>query len=112
MQKVRVPFGRAWSRSRAGAEGQWIFVGSGDAGRMLCLMVGFVIPDVSRPGVLGNGGEKDDGGLVVDAPGGEALAVEGAFELGVEASRCPVACRRGAGGPYLWWERCAGTRFG
>ena len=45
----------------------------------------FVVPDLPRPGVLGEGGEEDDGGLVADAPGGEALAVEGAFELSVEA---------------------------
>jgi len=43
------------------------------------------VPDVACPGVLGEDGHEDHGGLVVGAPGGESLAVEGAFELGVEA---------------------------
>ena len=48
-----------------GEEGPRIFVGSGGAGRVLCLMTRFVVPDLPGPGVLGDGGEEDDGGLVV-----------------------------------------------
>lgn len=60
------------------------------SGWSLALVFGFVVPDlphpgVPHPGVLGENDEEDDGGLVVDAPGGEALAVEGAFELRVGA---------------------------
>ncbi len=60
-------------------------LGSGGCAGWTVLVVDLVGPDVSCPGVVGQGGEQHDGGLVVDAPGGEALAVEGAFELGVEA---------------------------
>jgi len=49
------------------------------------LSLEFGVPDLACPGVLGEDGHEDDGGLVVDAPGGESLSVEGAFELGVEA---------------------------
>ena len=51
----------------------------------MSLVFGLVVPDVAGPGVLCLCGEEDDDGLVVDAPCGQALAVEGAFELGVEA---------------------------
>ena len=52
---------------------------------MLGLVTRFVIPSLSGPGVLRHGGEEDERGLVVHAPGREALAVERPLELGVEA---------------------------
>ncbi len=42
-------------------------------------------PDLSGPGVHCLGSREDDDGLVVNAPGGQWLAVEGAFGLGGEA---------------------------
>ena len=65
-------------RGRGSVWGWWLL---GLAG----LALEFGLPDVAGPGVFGEDCHEDDGGLVVGAPGGEALAVEGAFELGVEA---------------------------
>lgn len=45
----------------------------------------FLAPDLPRPRVLGHGGHEHDDSLVVHAPSGEPLAVEGSLELGVQA---------------------------
>ena len=68
---------------------------SGDAGRVLCLMAGFVVPNVSRPGVLGDGGEEDNGGLIVDPPGGEALGLCCVGRSGGMVERLPVGVSDG-----------------
>ena len=66
----------------------------------------------ARAQALSASGQQDDGGLVVDAPGREALAVEGALELGVEALGVlphPVEAAVIGG----WWRgRRVGTRCG
>jgi hypothetical protein len=49
---------------------------------MVLRMLGFVAPDLQRPGVVGQRGQEDDSGLVVDSPAWKALAV-GALEVGV-----------------------------
>jgi hypothetical protein len=51
---------------------------------MVLLMLGLIAPALQRPGVVGQGCQQVDGSLVVDAPGRQPLAVEGALELRVE----------------------------
>lgn len=55
----------------------------GRAGMML-LMLGFIAPDLQSPGVIGQGCQQHDRGLLMDAPSRKALAAEGALELRVE----------------------------
>ena len=70
---------------RRGGDDLRKLLGSGCAGLWSGLPVGLVGPGLLCPRVFREGGEEQDGGLVVDAPGREPLAVEGSFELGVEA---------------------------
>lgn len=90
------PLGRtdieAPRRASGMSEAQWFRWGSGltwpicvlvRAGMML-LLLGFIAPDLQCPDVVGQGCQQHDRGLVVDAPGRKAPAVEDALELRVE----------------------------
>ncbi len=57
---------------------------------MLGLVTGFVVPDLSHPGVVCHRGKEDDRGLVVHSPRREALTVERSLSW---ALRLSVSCR-------------------
>ena len=54
------------------------------SGEMVLLMHGLIAPDLQGPGVVCQSCQQHDRSLVMDAPSGKALAVEGALELCVE----------------------------